>query len=246
MVTCGGAPLPTPLASAFHERYGFAPINTYGLTEAPTIVTDTCVGEAPEGSSGRVAPHLEVTIRDAEGHALSRGEVGEICLQPRAEGPWRDVYRLLLGYWGDAERNAGLGRHPCFATGDMGRFDADGWLFVVDRRSDLILRAGANIYPQEILRILERDPRVQACAVVGAPDERLGERTVAFVQPASPELGGERLLADLRQACRQELAKYKVPDAWVEVADFPRNAMGKIVLATLRRQATAAQSLPTP
>jgi len=237
MIMCGGAPLPPSLARAFHARYGFAPTNSYGLTEAPTMVTDTGRGAAPEGSSGRPAPHIEVKVRDAEGRPAPAGEVGDICLEARTEGPWKDVYRPLLSYWDDAERTRDLAKRPWFVTGDVGRLDDEGWLFVTDRRSDLILRGGANIFPQEIVRVLERHPHVQACAVVGVPDPRLGERTMAFVQPTDPSLGGEPLLTALREACRQELSKYKWPDSWVEVDHMPRNAMGKILLAPLRRRA---------
>jgi len=118
-------------------------------------------------------------------------------------------------------------------TSDMGSLDAEGWIYLADRSSELILRGGSNIYPAEVERVLHDHPEVAACALIGKPDLRLGMRTVAFVQPARP--GAEdRLRAELGALCEQSLARYKMPDEWIFVAEFPRNAMGKIVKPVLR------------
>src|SRR5439155_9447939 len=107
-------------------------------------------------------------------------------------------------------------------TGDIGYVDGDGNLFLKDRKADLILRGGANVYPAEVERVLHEDDRVAACAVVGRPDERLGERVVAFVQPTA----GADLDADtLRLHCLERLARYKVPEDFIFVADFARTPM---------------------
>jgi len=234
----GGAPLPLATASLFHERYGFWATNTYGLTEAPTIVTETGArGEAPAGSSGLPLPHIALTIRDESGRPLPAGAVGEICLEAVADGPWARVYSPTLGYWRDEARSHALAATPWLRTGDVGRLDAEGWLFVEDRKSELILRGGSNVYPQEIARVIEADRRVAACAIVGVPDERLGERSFAFVQPASGIADEDRLIDDLREACRLALPSYKRPDFWGLLPVLPRNPAGKVMLPELRRMA---------
>jgi long-chain acyl-CoA synthetase len=110
-------------------------------------------------------------------------------------------------------------------TGDLGSVDERGEVFVEDRKGDLIIRGGANVYPAEVERVLHSDPRVAACAVVGRPDPRLGERVVAFVQPAA---GGRATADELREHCAARLARYKVPEEIVFVDDFPRTPMNKI------------------
>lgn len=238
----GGAPLPLPVAARFARRFGFAITNTYGLTEAPTIVAESRGrADAPEGASGIALPHIRITIRDDAGDELPPGETGEICVQPVEEGAWRGVYARLLGYWRDAARTDAANAVPWLNTGDMGRLDADGWLYVTDRKSDMILRGGSNIYPQEIARVLEADRRVAACAIVGVPDDRLGERTAAFIQPAEGIAGDQALFDDLAGACRNALATYKCPDFWHALPVLPRNPGGKVVLAELRRIAAASK-----
>ena len=233
----GGAPLPLPIAQAVIRRFGFPPTNTYGLTEAPTIVTDTRGHLAPEGSSGKAAPHIALSIRDPDGRVLNCGEVGEICLEAVDHGPWKGVYSPLVGYWKDSERTLALRETGWLTTGDMGRLDEEGWLYVVDRKSDMVLRGGSNIYPQEIIKVLEEDFRVAACAVVGVPDTRLGERTAAFIQPSAGTTPDDRLFEELKEACKTALASYKCPDFWFEIEEMPRNPGGKIVLPTLRQRA---------
>jgi acyl-CoA synthetase (AMP-forming)/AMP-acid ligase II len=137
----------------------------------------------------------------------------------------------MLGYWKQPEATARTLRDGVLHTGDLGRLDVQGHLFLSDRRSDLILRGGANVYPAEVERVLHGDPRVAACAVFGVADARLGERVVAAVEL----LPAERVRPeDLLERCRAELARYKVPDRIYLVPDFPRNSMGKIQKNELR------------
>ncbi len=141
----------------------------------------------------------------------------------------------MLGYWNRPEATAEALRGGLLHTGDLGCVDADGEVFVKDRRHDLIIRGGSNVYPAEVERVLHEDPRVAACAVVGKPDERLGERVVAFVEPA----GGATVTSDdLAERCRAELAAYKVPEEWHFVDSMPRNAMNKILKTDLRARLT--------
>jgi acyl-CoA synthetase (AMP-forming)/AMP-acid ligase II len=144
----------------------------------------------------------------------------------------------MLGYWNRAAATAEALREGLLHTGDLGTLDADGHLFIRDRRHDLIIRGGANVYPAEVERVLHDDPRVAACAVIGVPDDRLGERVAAYVQPAE---GQAPTGAELRDHCRERLAPYKVPDTVTFVEGFDRTPMGKIRKTTLR-----AATAPAP
>lgn len=229
----GGAPLPMPIRHAFSARYGYPLSGTYGLTEAPTVVTETRGIEPPAGSSGIALPHLKVTIRDEAGDEVPLGEIGEVCVSAVEDGDWAHVYTPALGYWRDAEKTASLLRGGVLHTGDMGRLDDDGWLYMADRSSELILRGGSNVYPGEIEIALHDHADVAACAVIGRPDLRLGMRTVAFIQPVGPHIDQDVLREALTLNCKASLARYKMPDEWVFVETFPRNAMGKIVKPAL-------------
>jgi long-chain acyl-CoA synthetase len=231
----GGAPLPMSIRHAFHARYGYPLGGSYGLTEAPTVVTETRGIEPPAGSSGLPLPHLAVSIRDADGAPLPAGEVGEVCIAGVTEGPWAHVYTPALGYWKNPEKTAELLHGGVLHTSDMGRLDAEGWLYLADRSSELILRGGSNIYPAEVERVLHDHAEVAACALIGRPDARLGMRTVAFVQTVHA-VDEARMRAELTVLCQESLARYKLPDDWIFVEAFPRNAMGKILKPVLRAQ----------
>ncbi len=223
-VWTGGADCPAAIQDAFRQKFGHTVLATYGLSEAPTVVAiDPRGGPHVEGSSGRPLPHLAVRIAGADGASVPEGETGEICVAPVAGD---DRYRLMLGYWerpdATAEALAGDELH----TGDIGFLDGEGNLHVRDRKSLVIIRGGANVYPAEVERVLHEAEGVAACAVVGVPDERLGERVVALVEPAPGATVDEEAL---QTHCLANLAKYKVPERFVTVDAFPRNAMGKIV-----------------
>lgn len=228
----GGADCPETFRALYRERFGREVTVGYGLTEAPTAVTMTDPDAAPvPGGAGRALPHVRLSILDEDGAEVAPGEIGEICVGPAVDGPWAGVYTPMLGYWNRPDETATALRDGVLHTGDLGSIDRDGELRVVDRRNDLIIRGGANVYPAEVERVLHLDPRVAACAVVGRPDERLGERVVAFVQVAP----GENLPPDeLGALCAANLARYKVPEEIRFVDGFDRTAMGKIVKASLR------------
>jgi acyl-CoA synthetase (AMP-forming)/AMP-acid ligase II len=237
----GGAPLPEPVRQAYYKRHHKHVLQSYGLTEAPTVVAETRFVEPPEGASGMILPHLSVTIRDADGNILPAGETGEICIAAVSEGPWAGVYTPPLGYWRDPERTEALLKGGVLHTSDLGRFDDAGWLYLADRSSELILRGGSNVYPAEVERVLHGHDGVADCAVVGKPDPRLGMRTVAFIQPAAAAMGDEKLVGELVALCHSALARYKTPDDWVFLHEFPRNAMGKIMKPALRQQLLAGE-----
>jgi len=228
----GGAAMSESVKLLFEERFGIKPATSYALTEGPTLVTrqDT---DRPivEGSCGRPLPHIQVLVLDDDDRPVPPGEVGEICFGPRQDGPWAGVYRTMLGYWGRPELSADTLRGGMVHSGDLGRFDADGELCIVERRSQMIIRGGNNIYPAEIEQVLGADSRVAECCVVGRPDDRLGEAVLAFVQPAPDvEVGVEDLMA----LCRANLAPYKVPDEVCFVEAFPRSPLGKIARAQVQ------------
>lgn len=233
-MSSGGAPLPQAIRESFFRRHGYDVSTSYGLTEAPTVVAQSFDAVAPEGASGRALPHFEITIRDAEGELLPTGTVGEVCFGPVRTGPWANVYTPPLGYWREPEKTAALLRGGVVHSGDHGSLDSDGWLSIADRSSELILRGGSNVYPAEVERILHTHDGVADCAVVGKPDLRMGMLTVACIVAARPDTDMAALEAELVALCRDKLTRYKVPDQWRFLDQFPRNAMGKVVKPKLR------------
>jgi acyl-CoA synthetase (AMP-forming)/AMP-acid ligase II len=220
-VWTGGADCPEPLRARFAAKFGPPVLATYGLTEAPSVVTiDDRDGAHRDGGSGRPLPHLALEVLDD----------GEICVGPATTGPWAGRYRPMLGYFGRDEASASTLAGGVLHTGDIGFVDDDGFLHVRDRKSLVIIRGGANVYPAEVERVLGEAPGVAGCAVLGVADERLGERVVAVVEP---EAGVELDVETLAVHCRVHLARYKVPERFTVVAHLPRNAMGKVQRAEL-------------
>jgi long-chain acyl-CoA synthetase len=222
-VWTGGADCPEAIRAAFEEKFGLPVLATYGLTEAPTVVSiDPPRGPHVPGASGLVLPHLAVTIRDDGGAVVPSGDTGEVCVGA-AEGD--DRYPLMLGYWNRPAETGAVLAHGVLHTGDVGFLDDAGYLHLRDRKSLVIIRGGANVYPAEVERVLQGIDGVAASAVIGIADERLGERVVALVEPVA----GRRLDAEeIRGQCAAQLAKYKVPERVVLVDSLPRNAMGKV------------------
>ena len=207
-VWTGGADCPEAIRSAFEAKFGLPVLATYGLTEAPTVIAiDPRDGKHVQFASGRPLPHLRIDVGDNE----------EICVAPAD-----DRYRLMLGYWNRDDATADALRGGVLHTGDVGFVDDDGYLHVRDRKSLVIIRGGANVYPAEVERVLQEFDGVIASAVVGVADERLGERVVAVIEGDVDE-------DKLRDYCLANLAKYKVPERFVFVDAFPRNAMNKII-----------------
>lgn len=208
-VWTGGADCPEAIRRAFQDKFGLPILATYGLTEAPTIVAmDPVGGPHVAHASGKPLPHLSVTT----------GADDEILVSAAD-----DRYKPMLGYWGKDEATKDALRDGVLHTGDVGFIDPDGYLHVRDRKSLVIIRGGANVYPAEVERVLQEFDGVIASAVVGVPDERLGERVVALIEGPSVDI------AALTEHCLANLAKYKVPERFVLVDQFPRNAMNKII-----------------
>ncbi|MHB8468053.1 MAG: class I adenylate-forming enzyme family protein, partial [Acidimicrobiales bacterium] len=182
-VWTGGTYLPESVRGAFEAKFGIRVSATYGLTEVPTIVTMASRSDADvAGSSGSPLPHLLVEIRDDAGDVLPAGQVGEITVRAREDGAWSGVYQPMLGYVGQVSATTAAVRNGVLYTGDIGRFDPGGRLFVTDRKHAVILRGGANVYPAEVERVLMELAGVRGAAVVAVADERLGQRVVAAVE----------------------------------------------------------------
>ncbi|HEX4531435.1 MAG TPA: AMP-binding protein [Acidimicrobiia bacterium] len=214
-VWSGGGDCPEPMRAAFERKFAKPVLATYGLSEAPTVVSiDPPDGTHVPGGSGRPLPHLAVHVVD-----------DEICLAPTTTGEWAGVYRPMLGYWQRDDATAETLRGGLVHTGDLGFVDDAGFVHIRDRKSLVIIRGGGNVYPAEIERVLHERPEIEACAVVGLPDERLGERVAVAIQLREGATADEE---ELRAHCLANLAKYKVPERWLFVDGFPRNSMGKI------------------
>ena len=224
----GGAECPEGFRDLYRERFGSEVSIGYGMTEAPSAVTRAVgKGEPVPGLCGKALPQVEIEIRAAEGdEVLPAGEVGEICVRPARTGPWAGVYTPMLGYWNRPEATAEALRGGVYRSGDLGFLEPDGTLFIRGRRNEMILRGGANVYPAEIERVIQEDERVAACAVLGAADERLGQRVVAAVQPVP---GAQISAEELRSRVGKQLARYKVPEQIEFVEALPRNAMSKVI-----------------
>jgi len=201
-------------------------IDGYGLTESCSGDTLMVAGREIEkiGSTGRALAHVEVEIRDEAGQRLKAGQAGEICLR----GP-----KVTKGYWKDPEKTRASFFGDWFRTGDVGYLDKDGFLFLTDRKKDMIISGGENIASSEVERVIYQMPEVQDVAVIGLPDERWGERPVAIVVPKP---GATLDFAALETHCRAHLAGFKVPAALHLRATLPRNPSGKILKRVLRTE----------
>src|SRR6185369_7079250 len=203
----GGAECPPSFLRLYRERFGKNVAIGYGMTEAPTAVTRSLGDREPEpGLIGQPLPQIAIDLIDEDGRRVADGEVGEICVAAAHDGAFAGVYTPMLGYWDKPDETARALRGGMLHTGDLGMRDpASGQLYIRGRRGDLILRGGANVYPAEIERVLHGDPRVAACAVLGIPDERLGERVIAAVQLAD---GADVAEDELKEICAANLARY--------------------------------------
>ncbi|MCC5808751.1 MAG: long-chain fatty acid--CoA ligase [Ectothiorhodospiraceae bacterium] len=223
-VGSGSAPLPLTVIEAFKQRFGADIYEGYGLSEAAPTVSAHRRGEPIKpGSVGRPFPGVEVRIADDDGKPLPVGEAGELLVRGDNISP---------GYFRNEEATREAIRDGWLHTGDIAKLDADGYLYIVDRKKDLIIRGGFNIYPRDLEEVIARHPAVAEVAVVGTPSERMGEEVVAFVVKKA-ELGEAELIA----YCQEQLAKYKTPRTVVFVDNLPRSGVGKILKKDLRLQA---------
>jgi fatty-acyl-CoA synthase len=226
----GGEKTPEARIRAFSQYFTNARyIDAYGLTE--TCGGDTFMEPGLEitkiGSTGRAVPHVEIEIRDDMGHRVVPGENGEICLR----GP-----KVTRGYWKDPEKTAAAFFGDWFRSGDVGYLDEDGFLYLTDRKKDMIISGGENIASSEVERVIYELPQVREVAVIGMPDQRWGERPIAVVVLAD---SAALELPDLTEHCRQRLASFKVPKQLIIRDSLPRNPSGKVLKRVLRAELEA-------
>jgi steroid-24-oyl-CoA synthetase len=227
----GGAPAPPELVRRVDDGFARArPGIGYGMTETNALGPQNSGDDymRKPTSSGRAAPNMDVQVMDENGNELPRGEVGEICFRGA---------NLITGYWGKPEATAETIRDGWLYSGDIGRMDEEGFIYVEDRAKDMVLRAGENIYCAEVEAAIYEHESVHEAAVFGLPHERLGEEVAVAVMARS----GHSIDPDgLQSHVAQHLAKFKVP-AYVFVYDepLPRNASGKILKRDIRDQVLA-------
>ena len=224
-LTSGGAPLAVAVREEFERRVpGVRVCDGYGCTEVTSTATMNPWSAPRSGSVGLPVPGVEVRIVDELGEVLPPGVDGEVCV--RSPG-------VMTGYWRSPEATAEAVRDGWLHTGDGGHLDEDGYLYVVDRLKDLIIRGGFNVYPRDVEDVLLEHPAVSQAAVVGRPDEVLGEEVVAFVA-----LTGDTATADELVAwCRERLGRHKHPREVRIVPAVPLTSVGKTDRKALRRRA---------
>ena len=226
--------MPAAAIGEFEDRYGVRILEGYGQSEGTVVTTaNPLSGVRKPGTVGLPLPGQEVRVVGEDDEPLPSGQVGEVTVR----GP-----NVMRGYLGKPEETAETLRGGWLHTGDLGRFDGDGYLVLVDRLKDMIIRGGENIYPKEIEDALYAHPSVADAAVVGRPDPLFGEEPVAFVV-LRPGLAAEP--DELIEHCKNVLAKFKVPRAVFIEADLPRTPIGKIAKPVLRERISSPTATTT-
>jgi long-chain acyl-CoA synthetase len=222
-VSSGGAPLAPEVEAEFRRRVPSVSIRQgYGLTETAALISTNPAGHERPGSVGVPVPGCTVTIVDDDGQPLPAGELGEICCNSPG---------VMAGYWRSPGTTAEALRDGRLHTGDVGYLDDDGYLYIVDRKKDLIIRGGFNVYPRDIEDALLRHPAIQLAAVVGRPDEVHGEEVVAFVSLHSD---GAVTPEELIAWGREQIGGYKYPREVRIVDSVPLTPVGKVDRKALR------------
>jgi long-chain acyl-CoA synthetase len=224
----GGAAMPVEILRGFEKAFDCVILEGYGLSETSPVASFNHPDKVRKpGSIGTPIEGVEMRVVDADGAELPRGEIGEIVIRG---------HNVMKGYWDNPDATAEAMRGGWFHTGDLARIDEDGYFYIVDRKKDLIIRGGYNVYPREIEEVLYEHPDVAEAAVIGIPHDELGEDIGAAVK-LKP--GAIATPADLRAFVRERVAAYKYPrHVWI-VADLPKGPTGKI----LRREVHPPQDL---
>jgi long-chain acyl-CoA synthetase len=217
----GGAAQLVDVARRWEDLTGLPVYQGYGLTEVAGVLTLNPVGANRLGSAGIPVPGTLIRVVDAEGAEVPRGEPGEVV----ASGP-----TIMKGYLNRPEATAETIRDGWLYTGDIGVMDEDGYLQIVDRKKDMILVSGFNVYPNEIEEVIVQMDGVVEVGVIGVPDEKTSEAVKAYIVSSDPALTAERVLAH----CRESLTNYKRPKYVEFVADIPKSPVGKVLRRNLR------------
>lgn len=230
----GAAPLPVQVLKEFEAKFKIPLIEGYGLSEASPVVTKNPLrGVRKPGSIGLPVTNVEISVQTEDGRMLGANENGEICVRGG---------NVMMGYWKKPEETAKAIRDGWLLTGDIGYRDTDGYYFITDRKKDMLLVNGINVYPREVEEIIYQFPGVKEAAVIGVPDPRRGEQPVAYVSANEGAVLDEKALL---QFIKSKLADYKVPRQIVILPALPRNATGKILKTTLRDLSSRANP-PSP
>ncbi len=230
----GGSPSAAPRLKDAIQFFGKKIAQLYGQAEAPMCIStlakeDHHIDGQEESvkrlsSAGKPCLNVEVKVVDDNDKELPRGEVGEVIVRG---------YHMMKGYWNLPEATAEVMRNGWIHTGDMGYFDPQGYLFLVDRKRDVIISGAFNIYPKELEDVIAAHPKVKEAAVIGVPDEKWGEAVKAVVVPKAGETVTEQEIIDY---CRDHMASFKKPKSVDVVGELPRNPYGKVLKTALREQ----------
>ena len=207
----------------WQQATGLAIHEAYGMTESASMVTYNHYYRHVVGSVGTAVNTVEVRIMDLDGRVLGPNQDGEICIC----GP-----NIMAGYWNRAGETAAAFRGDWFRSGDWGRLDEHGYLYIVDRLKEMIITGGENVYPREVEEALYTRPEVLECAVVGLPDEEYGEKVTAFIVPRP---GRDIDPVELKAWLKTRLAPYKVPKTYFSVPELPKSPAGKILKREIKR-----------
>jgi long-chain acyl-CoA synthetase len=222
LTVCSGASLPWNLLLSVRERFGWTLLDLWGMTEGTPITSYAPDEEPRQDSCGHALAGCGVRVIDTDDRDLAPGKVGEVLLSGTP---------VMLGYYNNPEATAETLRNGWVRTGDLGKLDTDGFLSIVGRKKDLIIRGGANIYPTEVEDALYGHPAVAECAVVGRPDQIYGEIVEAvLVFKDDRAATTDELIAH----CKERLADYKIPAIFEVVDALPKGPTGKILKRTLR------------
>jgi len=224
-----GSPCPIEVMKRVQSHMNMSEVTiAYGMTETSPVSTQCATDDPVErrvSTVGQVLPHIEIKIVDSEGKAVPRGETGEFCTRG---------YSVMKGYWNDPEKTAeAIDEGGWMHTGDLATMDEQGYVNIVGRLKDMVIRGGENVYPREIEEFLYRHPKIQDVQVIGVPDPRYGEEICAWIklhigQTATPE--------EIREFCKGQIAHYKIPRYIEFVPDFPMTITGKIQKFVMREQ----------
>jgi fatty-acyl-CoA synthase len=224
-----GSPCPIEVMKKVQSQMHMREVTiAYGMTETSPVSTQCATDDPVErrvSTVGQVLPHIEIKIVDAEGKAVPRGETGEFCTRG---------YSVMKGYWNDADKTAeAIDEGGWMHTGDLATMDEHGYVNIVGRLKDMVIRGGENVYPREIEEFLYRHPKIQDVQVIGVPDPRYGEEICAWIKLQ----GGQTATADeIREFCKGQIAHYKIPRYIEFVPEFPMTITGKIQKFVMREQ----------
>ena len=224
-----GAPCPIELMKQVIEDMHMSDVTIgYGMTETGPLSTQTLPDDPLDlrvGTVGRLLPHTEAKVIDEQGHIVPRGEPGELCVRG---------YNVMLGYWGEEERKSdGVDAVGWMHTGDIATMDEDGYVRIVGRSKDMLIRGGENVYPREIEEFLYTYPKIDQVEVVGVPDPKFGEEIAACIRLSDGEYATAE---EIREFCRGKLAHFKIPRYVHFVREFPMTVTGKVQKYILREQ----------